>query len=85
MMHHDLEGLLVAVGPVVGCYMGYGIPAWVVPEKGVILEFAGVICQEPDWDSLGDNWCIVAPGLLYEARRTEPQQSHHLQPITALE
>jgi hypothetical protein len=74
MMHHDLEGLLVAVGPVVGSYMGYDIPAWIEPEKGTILDFAGVISMDADLDSLGDNFCIIQPGLFYEAKGEDSPQ-----------
>jgi hypothetical protein len=65
--------------------MGYGIPAWIEPEEGVILKFAGVISMDADLDSLGDNFCIIQPGLFYEAKGEESSQSHHLQTLAGVE
>lgn len=56
-------------GPVIGRYYGRDIPQFIINGLGERSDFVRVEPSPVDITKLGDDECIIAPGLVYKRQR----------------
>lgn len=65
-----MTGRAVTLGPAIGRYLDRDIPEW-IESDGIRYDFVGVTGPVVHLHALKPRQCVISPGLLYEARRSD--------------